>query len=86
VAQYLRWRPAGELELKELDEFLLARAMEGFQVHPTQNQQNQHERRISPGQRPTPRPRGPTHGEAEGPDGWLPLKSGVFSGNQPSFH
>jgi Domain of unknown function (DUF4158) len=25
VAQYLRWRPAGELELKELDEFLLAR-------------------------------------------------------------
>ncbi|WP_225993052.1 DUF4158 domain-containing protein [Actinomadura rudentiformis] len=28
AAQYLRWRPAGELELKELDEFLLARAME----------------------------------------------------------
>jgi hypothetical protein len=28
VAQYLRWRQAGELELKELDEFLLARAME----------------------------------------------------------
>ncbi|MEV6228044.1 Tn3 family transposase [Saccharopolyspora shandongensis] len=28
VAQYLGWRPAGALELKELDEFLLARAME----------------------------------------------------------
>jgi hypothetical protein len=28
VTRYLRWRPAGELELKELDEFLLARAME----------------------------------------------------------
>ena len=28
VMRYLRWRPAGELELKELDEFLLARAME----------------------------------------------------------
>jgi hypothetical protein len=28
AAKYLRWRPAGELELKELDEFLLARAME----------------------------------------------------------
>jgi hypothetical protein len=28
VAQYLGWRPAGAIELKELDEFLLARAME----------------------------------------------------------
>ncbi|GAA5050107.1 Tn3 family transposase [Nocardia callitridis] len=28
VAQYLSWRPAGAMELKELDEFLLARAME----------------------------------------------------------
>jgi hypothetical protein len=28
VARYLGWRAAGELELKELDEFLLARAME----------------------------------------------------------
>lgn len=28
VAQYLGWRAAGALELKELDEFLLARAME----------------------------------------------------------
>jgi len=28
AAKYLRWRPAGELELKELDEFLLARARE----------------------------------------------------------
>ncbi len=28
VAQYLGWRQAGALELKELDEFLLARAME----------------------------------------------------------
>lgn len=28
VAQYLGWRPAGELALKELDEFLLARALE----------------------------------------------------------
>lgn len=28
VARYLGWRLAGELELKELDEFLLARAME----------------------------------------------------------
>ena len=28
VTRLLRWRPAGELELKELDEFLLARAME----------------------------------------------------------
>lgn len=28
VAQYLGWRPAGPLESKELDEFLLARAME----------------------------------------------------------
>ncbi len=28
VAQYLSWRPAGNMELKELDEFLLARAME----------------------------------------------------------
>lgn len=28
VAQYLGWRPAGSMELKELDEFLLARAME----------------------------------------------------------
>jgi len=28
VTRYLRWRPTGELELKELDEFLLARAME----------------------------------------------------------
>jgi hypothetical protein len=28
AAQYLGWRPAGALELKELDEFLLARAME----------------------------------------------------------
>ncbi|MFI6309049.1 Tn3 family transposase [Nocardia fusca] len=28
VAQYLGWRTAGALELKELDEFLLARAME----------------------------------------------------------
>lgn len=28
AAQYLRWRSAGELELKELDEFLLARAMD----------------------------------------------------------
>ena len=28
VARYLRWRRAGALELKELDEFLLARAME----------------------------------------------------------
>jgi Domain of unknown function (DUF4158)/Tn3 transposase DDE domain len=28
VAQYLGWRPAGALEFKELDEFLLARAME----------------------------------------------------------
>lgn len=28
VAQYLGWRPAGAMELKELDEFLLARAME----------------------------------------------------------
>ncbi|MEV0111562.1 Tn3 family transposase [Nocardia sp. NPDC050799] len=28
VAQYLGWRAAGSLELKELDEFLLARAME----------------------------------------------------------
>lgn len=28
AAQYLGWRPAGQLELKELDEFLLARAME----------------------------------------------------------
>ncbi|WP_045440431.1 DUF4158 domain-containing protein, partial [Nocardia seriolae] len=28
VAQYLGWRPAGAVELKELDEFLLARAME----------------------------------------------------------
>ncbi len=28
AARYLQWRPAGEPELKELDEFLLARAME----------------------------------------------------------
>ncbi len=28
VTRYLGWRAAGELELKELDEFLLARAME----------------------------------------------------------
>jgi TnpA family transposase len=28
VAKYLGWRPAGDLEFKELDEFLLARAME----------------------------------------------------------
>jgi hypothetical protein len=28
VARYLAWRPAGSLQLKELDEFLLARAME----------------------------------------------------------
>ncbi len=28
AARYLGWRPAGALELKELDEFLLARAME----------------------------------------------------------
>lgn len=28
VAQYLGWRPAGAMELKELDEFLLARALE----------------------------------------------------------
>lgn len=28
VAQYLGWRPAGAMESKELDEFLLARAME----------------------------------------------------------
>jgi hypothetical protein len=28
AAQYLGWRPAGAMELKELDEFLLARAME----------------------------------------------------------
>ncbi|MGI8310749.1 DUF4158 domain-containing protein [Saccharopolyspora hattusasensis] len=28
VTQYLGWRPADDLELKELDEFLLARAME----------------------------------------------------------
>jgi TnpA family transposase len=28
VARYLRWKPAKALELKELDEFLLARAME----------------------------------------------------------
>jgi hypothetical protein len=28
VAQYLRWRPPTTIELKELDEFLLARAME----------------------------------------------------------
>lgn len=28
VAQYLGWQPAGVLEMKELDEFLLARAME----------------------------------------------------------
>jgi TnpA family transposase len=28
AAQYLGWRPAGGLELKELDEFLLARALE----------------------------------------------------------
>jgi hypothetical protein len=28
VAQYLGWRSAGVMELKELDEFLLARAME----------------------------------------------------------
>ena len=28
VAQYLGWRPPGALEFKELDEFLLARAME----------------------------------------------------------
>ncbi|MFD6892446.1 DUF4158 domain-containing protein, partial [Streptomyces sp. NPDC059957] len=28
VAEYLSWRPAKVLELKELDEFLLARAME----------------------------------------------------------
>ncbi|GAA4479678.1 Tn3-like element TnAs1 family transposase [Rhodococcus olei] len=28
VTQYLGWRPAGELALKELDEFLLARALE----------------------------------------------------------
>jgi len=28
VAQYLGWRPAGAMEVKELDEFLLARAME----------------------------------------------------------
>ncbi len=28
AAQYLRWRSAGSVELKELDEFLLARAME----------------------------------------------------------
>ncbi len=28
MAQYLGWRPAGAIELKELDEFLLARAME----------------------------------------------------------
>jgi hypothetical protein len=28
VAQYLGWRPAGAMELKELDGFLLARAME----------------------------------------------------------
>jgi Domain of unknown function (DUF4158) len=28
VAQYLGWRPPSTLELKELDEFLLARAME----------------------------------------------------------
>jgi TnpA family transposase len=28
AARYLRWRPAKELELKDLDEFLLARAME----------------------------------------------------------
>lgn len=28
VSRYLRWRPAGPLELKELDEFLLARALE----------------------------------------------------------
>ena len=28
IAAYLGWRPVGEIELKELDEFLLARAME----------------------------------------------------------
>lgn len=28
VAQYVGWRSAGVMELKELDEFLLARAME----------------------------------------------------------
>ena len=28
VAQYLGWRPAGSMEMKELDEFLMARAME----------------------------------------------------------
>jgi hypothetical protein len=28
VAHYLEWRPPSTLELKELDEFLLARAME----------------------------------------------------------
>jgi hypothetical protein len=28
VAQYLGWRPPSTLEFKELDEFLLARAME----------------------------------------------------------
>jgi hypothetical protein len=28
AAQYLGWRPAGAMELKDLDEFLLARAME----------------------------------------------------------
>jgi hypothetical protein len=28
VMRYLRWRPAGELELEELEQFLLARAME----------------------------------------------------------
>lgn len=28
AAQYLGWRPAGDMEFKELDEFLLARAME----------------------------------------------------------
>ncbi|WP_236567489.1 DUF4158 domain-containing protein [Nocardia sp. CY41] len=28
VAQFLGWRLAGSIELKELDEFLLARAME----------------------------------------------------------
>ncbi|MBV9142989.1 MAG: DUF499 domain-containing protein [Pseudonocardiales bacterium] len=38
----------------------------GFQVHPTQNHR---ERRISPGQRPIPRPGGPAHGAADGSEG-----------------
>jgi hypothetical protein len=43
-------------------------AHSGFQVHPTQNQR---ERRISPGQRPRPRPGGPAYGAVDGPDDWL---------------